>query len=532
MYVTEGSTDGPTLLVTGGVHGDEQSGYLSAGRIKDWDIDAGKLVVIPKACKPAIDAGSRQFSDGDLNRHFPHGSNEESALASAIWDVAVQENIDFLWDLHSSYGIYESGDGGVGQALFATDAGDAGVHSKAIRDYLNQEVLDDSLDSKYDFREHTHDNDGARDMLKHKVGASLDTPAIIFEATEKLSLDRQVKYTTAAVERFMYRFGLLETRLATEKTGGIRYDGDATAIDASVDSNGKRSGLTFGFTNDAGHELTITGLTIDPSNAAIDELSDHSYDEGRWTSELHIAADVQDGLTDVNGGLTLPGSIDLDADGHSDSADCNAIMSPGSSATVSLYQFESGGTPVDMVGESVDVTVDYRLPSGRAGSTSFTLSPPGLGYEGDAVAIDASVDTNGKRSGVQFGVTNDTAHELTITDLTIDPSNDAIDELSDHSYDEGLWTSELHIAADVQDGLTDVNHGLTLPGSIDLDADGHSDSADCNAIMSPGSSATVSLYQFESGGTAVDMSGETVTITIDYTLGDGSRGTRTLPLTL
>ncbi|WP_458187899.1 succinylglutamate desuccinylase/aspartoacylase family protein [Haladaptatus sp. NG-WS-4] len=370
VFVTEASTAGPTLMVTGEIHGDKKSGYYSAGQIKDWDIDAGKLVVIPEACKPAIEAGAREFSGGDLNRHFPDGADEESRLADAIWDVVERENIDFLWDLHSSYGIYKSNDGGVGQALFATDAGDAGVHSKAIRDYLNAEVLDDV----YDFREHTHSNNDSRDMLKHKVGATLDTPAIIFEATEKLSLDRRVKHTTAAVERFMYRFGLLETGSVTVSMEGLRYDGDVTVVDAPVDDNGVRSGLTFCITNDADRELTVTDLTIEPANSAIDELNDHSYDEGRWTSELFIDADVQDGLCDINGGTALPGTIDLDADGHSNSADRDAVLSAGSSATVSLYQFESGGTPVDMVGERVDVTIDYTLAGGESGSRTMTLS--------------------------------------------------------------------------------------------------------------------------------------------------------------
>jgi hypothetical protein len=375
VYVTEASADGPTLMVAGGVHGDEKSGYRSARQIKDWDIDAGKLVVIPEACKPDVEAGTRGFANGDLNRHFPDGAEEESQLAAAVWDVVEQQDIDFLWDLHSSYGIYESGDGGVGQALFASIAGDTGVHSKAIRDYLNAEVLDDSLNDVYDFREHTHHDDGSQDMLKHKVGATLGTPAIIFEATEKLSLDRRVKHTTAAVERFMYQFGLLEMRSAIESANDLRYDGDATAVDGRVDGNGTCSGLAFGLTNDADWALTITDVELAPANAAIDGLSDHSYDEGQWTSELHIDSDVQSGLTDVNGGLTLPGSIDLSSDGHSNSADREAILSAGSSATVSLYQFESGGNLVGMVGETVDVTVSSTLDGRESRTRALTLSP-------------------------------------------------------------------------------------------------------------------------------------------------------------
>lgn len=42
-----------------------------------------------------------------------------------------------------------------------------------------------------------------------------------------------------------------------------------------------------------------------------------------------------------------------------------------------------------------------------------------------------------------------------------------------------------------------------------MDADGWEDVADENAILSAGSTATVSLSRFESGDTAVDMNGKT-----------------------
>ncbi|WP_458209070.1 succinylglutamate desuccinylase/aspartoacylase family protein [Haladaptatus sp. NG-SE-30] len=521
VYVTEGEASGPTVMVVGGMHGDEPNGYTAANKIKEWTVDAGKLVVLPEANVEAIQAGDRCYNgDTDLNRQFPSGEEPTTALAREIWDVVVTEDIDFLWDLHSSYGIYNSGDGGVGQGIFSTQAGNATSYRRDLVSYLNANYISDST---YDYDGATS-SDGSSPMLKHKVGADLNTGAIIFETTRKNDrpLDQQVRETTAAVQEFYQRFGLI--------TDTVPYNGDVTAVNTVEDDNSKQSGLRFSVTNTFGQDARVTDLEIAPANAAIDELRDHSYDEDKWVSELSIDADVQNGVTDINGGTALPCTIDLDTAGHSDSASNEAVLSAGSSAEVYLYQFKSGGSPVDMAGEPVTFTLHYELTDGTPGFDSFTAGGDPLVYDGDVTAVDTPEDSNGKHSGLEFTVTNDAGSNMTITDLEITPANAAIDELRDHSYDEGKWVSELFIDADVQDGICDISGGTELPRAIDLDWDGLSDSASNDAILSAGSSAEVSLYQFKSGGSPVDMVGEEVEIGITYTLDNGDSGTRTFTL--
>ncbi|WP_049970750.1 M99 family carboxypeptidase catalytic domain-containing protein [Haladaptatus cibarius] len=521
VYVREADADGPTVMVVGGMHGDEANGYTAAQKIADWRIDAGKLVVLPEANVKAIRNDSRVYNGGiDLNRQFPAGSEPTTALAREIWDVVVSENIDFLFDLHSSYGIYSSDDGGVGQGIFSTRAASATGHRKELVSYLNKNYI---ADSTYDYSGYSS-SDGSSPMLKHKVGADLDTGAIIFETTRKNGrpLSQQVRETTAAVQGFLQRFGLI--------TETVSYSQDVIATNTAEDTNTKQSGLRFDISNTFGQDARITDLEIDPHNSAIDQLRDHSYSEGQWISELFIDADVQNGVTDINYGVSLPCSIDLGSDGHSDSADKEAVLSADSLATVSLYQFKSNGSPVDMAGEPVTFTVHYELADGTPGFDSFTVGGDALVYEDDVQGINAPVDSNGKQSGLKFSVTNDAGSNMTIHDVAITPENSAIDQLRDHSYSEGQWISELFIDADVQNGVTDINNGVSLPCSIDLDWDGHSTDASNDAILSPGSSGTVSLYQFKSNGSPVDMVGENVEITIDYTLGDGSSGSRTFML--
>jgi predicted deacylase len=190
VYVTDSGEPGPTVMVVGGMHGDEPNGFTSAGKIREWNIDAGRLVALPKANVKGIQAETRCYDDDtDLNRQFPSGSEPTTALAREIWDVIVNEDIDFLIDLHSSYGIYNSGDGGVGQGIFSTQAGDATSYRKDLISYMNTHYV---TDSTYAFDGATS-TDGSRPMLKHKVGADLDTGAMIIETTRKNDRPLDVK---------------------------------------------------------------------------------------------------------------------------------------------------------------------------------------------------------------------------------------------------------------------------------------------------------------------------------------------------
>ncbi|GAA0246292.1 hypothetical protein ACFFQF_05350 [Haladaptatus pallidirubidus] len=156
---------------------------------------------------------------------------------------------------------------------------------------------------------------------------------------------------------------------------GLEYSSGTTAVDPDVDSNGERSGVKFRLTNNFDETLTLSEVSISPSNSSINELVDHSYDAGRWVSELYIGADVQDSACDVNG-LSLPGSLHLTNDGHSNSDQRWAIMSSGSDAWVYLYQFEDDGTPVDMVGETLEISVSwYRDADGASGTETTTFTP-------------------------------------------------------------------------------------------------------------------------------------------------------------
>src|SRR5262245_38846709 len=66
LLLVRGATDGKTLLVSAGVHGDEFEGMAALHRLyeeTDPDVFAGNLVAVPVANPPAFEAGLRTNPD-------------------------------------------------------------------------------------------------------------------------------------------------------------------------------------------------------------------------------------------------------------------------------------------------------------------------------------------------------------------------------------------------------------------------------------------------------------------------------------
>ena len=61
FYVRVNGQDGPTVVITGGIHGNEPAGARAAEQIRHWPITCGRLVVIPQANIPGLRDGTRFY---------------------------------------------------------------------------------------------------------------------------------------------------------------------------------------------------------------------------------------------------------------------------------------------------------------------------------------------------------------------------------------------------------------------------------------------------------------------------------------
>ena len=117
-FAKTGARPGPTIVVMGGMHGDETAGYLAARQLKNWTINNGKLIVVPDANVPAIKANKR-FVGRNMNALFPGKKDGDGnqRLAHELWQLIVNSKPDLLLTLHESRGFYSEDRARYGQTF-------------------------------------------------------------------------------------------------------------------------------------------------------------------------------------------------------------------------------------------------------------------------------------------------------------------------------------------------------------------------------------------------------------------------------
>jgi len=116
-HVNDSGVEGPALLITGGVHGNEPAGYRAAEQVRHWPIVRGRLLVVPQANVPGLEANKRNLprepeDRSDLNRNFP-GPNAKKddargTIARALWQFIRDVKPDWVLDLHEGYAFRAS----------------------------------------------------------------------------------------------------------------------------------------------------------------------------------------------------------------------------------------------------------------------------------------------------------------------------------------------------------------------------------------------------------------------------------------
>jgi hypothetical protein len=125
-FAIEASKDGPTVLATGGMHGNELAGSAAAEQLLRWPIVRGRLIVVPRANRLGLAADMRWFPPSrndkarrDLNRNFPTASDESprTPLAEAIWELVTDERPDSVIDLHEGFDVHVANSKSVGSSV-------------------------------------------------------------------------------------------------------------------------------------------------------------------------------------------------------------------------------------------------------------------------------------------------------------------------------------------------------------------------------------------------------------------------------
>ena len=108
LYKKETNPTQHTLLIVGGIHGDEPGGYFAPAILeKYYKIKSGNLWIIPNLNVDSIMANNRGIY-GDMNRKFNViDKNDKDLLTiNRIKEIILEKRVDLILNLHDGFGFY------------------------------------------------------------------------------------------------------------------------------------------------------------------------------------------------------------------------------------------------------------------------------------------------------------------------------------------------------------------------------------------------------------------------------------------
>ncbi|MCK5507588.1 MAG: hypothetical protein KAI50_03590 [Desulfobacterales bacterium] len=105
VYRSYGKKSGNTLLLIGGIQGDEPGGFLSADHYAEISLKQGNLIVVPRANFQSIVLNRRKVNE-DMNRKFAYDdkSNYEAKIVAILKELIAES--DCLLNLHDGSGFF------------------------------------------------------------------------------------------------------------------------------------------------------------------------------------------------------------------------------------------------------------------------------------------------------------------------------------------------------------------------------------------------------------------------------------------
>jgi predicted deacylase len=110
-YTIDSGCEGPSVLITAGVHGDEYEPIIAANHLisnLSPQLKRGKLTIVPIVNTTAVANGSRYGSDGlDLARVCPGNSQGSVTEVDAAKISAIIVQSDYLIDMHTGGKLFD-----------------------------------------------------------------------------------------------------------------------------------------------------------------------------------------------------------------------------------------------------------------------------------------------------------------------------------------------------------------------------------------------------------------------------------------
>ena len=110
LFKKESNEKGNTLLIIGGIHGDEPGGYFAPAFLeKYYEIKSGNVWIIPDLNADSIMANNRGLYD-DMNRKFSsiEKNDPDYDTVTKVKEIILDKKVDLILNLHDGYGFYRN----------------------------------------------------------------------------------------------------------------------------------------------------------------------------------------------------------------------------------------------------------------------------------------------------------------------------------------------------------------------------------------------------------------------------------------
>ena len=229
VFKIQGHKHGKTLMLIGGIQGNEPGGFLSADLYADMTLETGNLIVVPRANFYSIMLNKRG-PNGDMNRKFDKGgpTDQELKIVEILKNLMAES--DLMLNLHDGSGFYRPTHVSesmnpmrYGQSIIAdTDHFRDPKTGQEIRlAEMAQEVcrkINQQIEnSTYHFRFNNHRTSDPNTMHREQRGSATyyaltraGIPAFGVETSKSLpTIELKVRHHNLAINAFMSQMGIV-----------------------------------------------------------------------------------------------------------------------------------------------------------------------------------------------------------------------------------------------------------------------------------------------------------------------------------
>ncbi len=234
--IKKGNDDNNTLLIIGGIQGDEPGGFMSASLLSThYEIIKGSLWIVPNLNFYGIIQRNRG-PYGDMNRKFAHLSTQdpEYDTINKIKNYIRDDRVKVIVNLHDGSGYYRKtyvdnmhspyrwGQCSIidQENLDVEHYSDLEGISNQVVEHVNSNLL------KYEDRYHVHNtktSNGDKEMAKSLTYYAINQGKAAFgnEASKNLPTHKRVYYHLLALEKYMDIMGIKYRRKFDLSANGI-----------------------------------------------------------------------------------------------------------------------------------------------------------------------------------------------------------------------------------------------------------------------------------------------------------------------